>query len=220
MDAMATKSTTKTKRTDWAQAAADALASVSKPSGRKRAPATSRSRIQKRRDQVQDVKGSAYVHELERGNGRVLCLAGMRMDDYKLKLNLPQGLRASLGEAGQRISLTICALADFALDQLHEEGRGYLIAEPVDAEREAQGWPCCHFTHSPGRRPLQLTITGPLPYPPRDGRDSRVSIWAPDALLTRVGKLGAEEAPAIVVLAAWGLYWLQRKKMNLVTRDA
>lgn len=202
---MPTKTTSRTKpKTDWAQAAADALAGASKTSARARAPVTSRDRIQKRRDQVQEVRSPAYVHELERGNRRVLCLAGMRMDDYKLKLNLPPGLRASLGEAGQRISLTICALADLALDQLHEEGRGYLIAEPEDAEREAKGWPCCHFTHSSGRRPLQLTITKPPPYPPMDGRDSRVSIWAPGALLTRVGKLGVEEVPAIVVLAAWG----------------
>ena len=219
MDVMATKTTSKTKqKTDWAQAAADAL-KAPKASGRARAPATSRGRIQKRRDQVQAVKGSAYVHELERGTGRVLALMGMRMDDFKLKLNLPLGLRSALENSGSRKSLTIAALADFALDQLQADGRGLLIAEPEDVEHEAEGWPAFRFTHEPAHRPLRLEITGPMPYPPREGKDTRVSVWAPDALLTRISKLGVEEAPAFVVLAAWGLYWLERKKMNLVTRD-
>lgn len=72
MDAMATKTISKTKKNgDLAQTAADALASSSKAQGRTRAPATSRGRIQKRRDQVQAVRGSAYVPSLN--GGRAAC---------------------------------------------------------------------------------------------------------------------------------------------------
>lgn len=60
----------------------------------------------------------------------MLALMGMRMGDFKLKLNLPLNLRASLEEAGPRKSLTISALVDFALDQLQADGRRCSLQSP------------------------------------------------------------------------------------------
>lgn len=133
-------------------------------------------------------------------------------------MSLPAGLRDGLAQAGERMAPTIAALADFALNELEKKG-GTLTVIPIAEEDGGLG---CAFEHGRRKGPLQIEFAGSLIYPERDGRDRRVdrrvSVWAPDALLTRLESTGAELGPSMAALSAWGLAYLRERGQNLVTR--
>lgn len=165
----------------------------------------------KKRAEVQAIAGPAFRHTLEPGTGRVIS-PGLTLDHYKLKVSLPAGLREGLAQAGERLAPTICALADFALNQLKS---GTLTVIPTSEEEAGLG---CTFEHGRRKGPLTIEFAGSLIYPERDGRDRRVSVWVPDNLLTRLEATGAELGPSMAALSAWGLAHIRRQGKNLVTR--
>ncbi|WP_395119877.1 hypothetical protein ACFCQI_02900 [Rhodanobacter sp. FW102-FHT14D06] len=185
---------------------------------RARVASVARKPVKKRAD-VQPIAGPAFHHTLEpgAGQGRVICgQMKLSLDDYKLKVSLPAGLREGLTGAGERLAPTICALADFALNELEKKG-GTLTVIPVP---EDQGGLGCTFEHGRRKGPLTIEFAGSLIYPKRDGRlDRRVSVWTPDELLNRIAGAGAELGPSMAALAAWGLTYLRATGQNLVTRS-
>jgi len=168
----------------------------------------------KKRAEVQPVAGPAFHHTLESGTGRCICLMRLQIDDFKVKVSLPAGLREGLTQAGERLAATICALADFALTQLERKG-GTLTVVPTAEDDGGLG---CVFEHGRRKGPLTIEFAGKLILPEREGLDRRASIWVPDALLTRLEAAGAELGPSMAVLAAWGLAYLRKTGQNLVTR--
>lgn len=197
---------TTTKKLDWVTAATAA------PS-RAQVASVVRKPVKKRAD-VQPVAGPAFHHTLEPGAGRVISLMQLSLDDYKIKVSLPAGLRDGLAQAGERMAPTIAALADFALNELERKG-GTLTVIPSSEEEGGLG---CEFEHGRRKGPLTVEFAGSLIYPERDGRDRRVSVWVPDSLLTRLEAAGAELGPSMAALAAWGLTHIRGTGQNLVTR--
>lgn len=196
-----------TKKIDWVTQATIAPA-------RPKVASVARKPVKKRAE-VQAVAGPAFRHTLEPGVGRCISLHQLSLDDYKIKVSLPAGLREGLTQAGERLAATICALADFALNQLERKG-GTLTVIPTAEEEGGLG---CTFEHGRRKGPLMIEFARSLILPERDGRrDRRVSIWVPDALLTRLEAAGAELGPSMAVLAAWGLAYLRERGQNLVTR--
>lgn len=196
-----------TKKIDWVTQATTAPA-------RPKVASVARKPVKKRAE-VQAVAGPAFHHTLEPGVGRVISLMQLSLDDYKIKVSLPAGLREGLGQAGERMAATICALADFALNELERKG-GTLTVIPTAEDEGGLG---CTFEHGRRKGPLMIEFARSLILPERDGRrDRRVSIWVPDALLTRLEAAGAELGPSMAVLAAWGLAYLRESGQNLVTR--
>lgn len=195
-----------TKKIDWVTQATATPA-------RAKVASVVRKPVKKRAD-VQAIAGPAFHHTLEPGAGRVISLMQLSLDDYKIKVSLPAGLRDGLGQAGERLAATICALADFALNELERKG-GTLTVIPMT---EDQGGLGCTFEHGRRKGPLQIEFAGSLILPERDGRDRRVSLWVPDSLLTRLEATGAELGPSMAALAAWGLAHICGKGQNLVTR--
>ncbi|WP_017462046.1 hypothetical protein [Dyella ginsengisoli] len=198
-----------TKKIDWVTQATAAPA-------RAKVASVVRKPVKKRAD-VQAIAGPAFHHTLEPGAGRVIALMQLSLDDYKLKVSLPAGLREGLTGAGERLAPTLCALADFALNELERKG-GTLTVIPLP---EDQGGLGCEFEHGRRKGPLTIEFAGSLIYPERDGdgrRDRRASVWVPDSLLTRLEATGAELGPSMAALAAWGLAYLREKGQNLVTR--
>ena len=193
-----------TKKIDWVTQATAAPTRTSHAS-------VARKPVKKRAD-VQPVAGPAFHHTLEPGAGRVISLMQLSLDDYKVKVSLPAGLREGLGQAGERLAPTICALADFALNELKS---GTLTVIPTSEEDAGLG---CTFEHGRRKGPLTIEFAGSLIYPERDGRDRRVSVWMPDNLLTRLEATGAELGPSMAALAAWGLAHIRGAGKNLVTR--
>ena len=113
------------------------------------------------------------------------------------------------------MAATICALADFALNEL-ERKAGVLTVVPTAEDEGGLG---CTFEHGRRKGPLMIEFARSLILPERDGRrDRRLSIWAPDSLLTRLEAAGAELGPSMAVLSAWGLAYLRKTGQNLVTR--
>lgn len=196
----------KTTKIDWVTQATAAPA-------RAKVASVARKPVKKRAD-VQPIAGPAFYHTLEPGAGRVIALMQLSLDDYKLKVSLTAGLREALTGAGERLAPTLCALADFALNELERKG-GTLTVIPTAEEDGGLG---CTFEHGRRKGPLTIEFAGSLIYPERDGRDRRVSIWTPDSLLTRLEATGAELGPSMAALAAWGLSYLRDKGQNLVTR--
>lgn len=195
------------KRIDWVTQATATPA-------RAKVASVARKPVKKRAD-VQPVAGPAFHHTLEPGAGRCICLMRLQIDDFKVKVSLPAGLREGLGQAGERMAATICALADFALNELERKG-GTLTVIPTAEDEGGLG---CTFEHGRRKGPLMIEFARSLILPERDGRrDRRVSIWVPDALLTRLEAAGAELGPSMAVLAAWGLAYLRERGQNLVTR--
>ena len=196
----------KTDKLDWVTQATAAPARV-------RAASVVRKPV-KKRSEVQAVAGPAFRHTLEPGVGRCISLHQLSLDDYKIKVSLPAGLREGLTQAGERLAATICALADFALNQLERKG-GTLTVIPTAEEEGGLG---CVFEHGRRKGPFAIQFAGSLILPEPDGRDRRVSLWVPDSLLTRLEGTGAELGPSMAALAAWGLAHIRRQGKNLVTR--
>lgn len=200
---------TTTKKIDWVTQATAAPA-------RAKVASVARKPVKKRAD-VQLISGPAFQHTLEPGAGhRVISLMQLSLDDYKIKVSLPAALREGLTQAGERLAATICALADFALNELEKKG-GTLTVIPTAEDEGGLG---CTFEHGRRKGPLMIEFARSLILPERDGRDRRVSVWVPDSLLTRLEATGAELGPSMAVLAAWGLEWLRESQQNLVTRLA
>ena len=195
-----------TKKIDWVTQATAAPA-------RAKVASVARKPVKKRAD-VQPVAGPAFHHTLEPGSARVISLMHLSLDDYKIKVSLPAGLREGLTQAGERLAATICALADFALTQLERKG-GTLTVVPTAEDDGGLG---CVFEHGRRKGPLMIEFAGSLILPEREGRDRRVSTWVPDCLLARLEAAGAELGPSMAVLAAWGLAYLRESGQNLVTR--
>lgn len=199
----------KTTKIDWVTQATVAPA-------RAKVASVVRKPVKKRAD-VQPIAGPAFHHTLEPGAGRVISLMQLSLDDYKVKVSLPAGLREGLTGAGERLAPTLCALADFALNELEKKG-GTLTVIPTAAEDGGLG---CEFEHGRRKGPLQIEFAGSLIYPEReDRRDRRQSIWVPDPLLSRIEATGSELGPSMAALAAWGLAYLRKTGQNLVTRAA
>lgn len=198
-----------TKRIDWVTQATAAPA-------RTKVASVVRKPVKKRAD-VQPVAGPAFQHALEPGAARVISQMSLTLEDYKIKVSLPAALREGLTGAGERLAATICALADFALNELEKKG-GTLTVIPIAEEDGGLG---CTFEHGRRKGPLTIEFAGSLIYPDRNGdgrRDRRASVWVPDSLLTRLEATGAELGPSMAALAAWGLAYLRDKGQNLVTR--
>lgn len=195
-----------TKKIDWVTQATAAPAQA-------KVASVARKPVKKRAD-VQPVAGPAFHHTLEPGAARVISLMHLSLDDYKIKVSLPAGLREGLTQAGERLAATICALADFALTQLERKG-GTLTVVPTAEDDGGLG---CVFEHGRRKGPLMIEFAGSLILPEREGRDRRVSTWVPDCLLARLEAAGAELGPSMAVLAAWGLTYLRESGQNLVTR--
>ena len=195
-----------TKKIDWVTQATTAPA-------RPKVASVARKPVKKRAD-VQPVAGPAFQHTLELGAARCICLMHLSLDDYKIKVSLPAALREGLTQAGERLAATICALADFALNELDKKG-GKLTVIPIP---EDQGGLGCTFEHGRRKGPLEIEFAGSLILPERSGKDRRVSTWVPDCLLARLEATGAELGPAMAALAAWGLAYLRERGQNLVTR--
>ena len=197
----------KTKKIDWVTQATTAPA-------RPKVASVARKPV-KKRSEVQAIAGPAFHHTLELGTGRCISLHQLSLDDYKIKVSLPAGLREGLTQAGERLAATICALADFALNQLERKG-GTLTVIPTAEEDGGLG---CVFEHGRRKGPFAIQFAGSLILPERDGRrDRRLSIWVPDSLLARLEAAGAELGPSMAALAAWGLAYLRERGQNLVTR--
>lgn len=196
----------KTDKLDWVTQATTAPARVI-------AASVVRKPVKKRVD-VQPVVGPAFHHTLEPGAGRVISLMTLSLDDYKVKVSLPAALREGLSAAGERLAATICALADFALNELERKG-GTLTVIPTAVDEGGLG---CTFEHGRRKGPLTIEFAGKLILPEPDGLDRRVSLWVPDSLLTRLEAAGAELGPSMAALAAWGLTYLREKGQNLVTQ--
>lgn len=197
---------TTTKKIDWVTQATAAPAQA-KVASVARKPV-------KKRSEVQAVAGPAFRHTLEPGVGRCISLHHLSLDDYKIKVSLPAGLREGLTQAGERMAATICALADFALNELERKG-GTLTVIPTAEDEGGLG---CTFEHGRRKGPLMIEFAGSLILPERSGRDRRVSLWAPDSLVTRLEATGAELGPSMAALSAWGLAYLRKTGQNLVTR--
>lgn len=195
-----------TKKIDWVTQATAAPAQA-------KVASVARKPVKKRAD-VQPVAGPAFHHTLEPGAARVISLMQLSLDDYKIKVSLPAGLREGLTQAGERLAATICALADFALTQLERKG-GTLTVVPTAEDDGGLG---CVFEHGRRKGPFAIEFAGSLILPERDGRDRRVSVWVPDSLLTRLEGTGAELGPSMAALSAWGLAYLRKTGQNLVTR--
>jgi len=195
-----------TKKIDWVTEATAAPARV-------RAASVVRKPVKKRAE-VQAVAGPAFHHSLELGAARVISQMSLTIEDYKVKVSLPAGLREGLTQAGERLAATICALADFALNELERKG-GTLTVVPTAEDDAGLG---CTFEHGRRKGPFAIEFAGSFILPERDGRDRRVSVWVPDSLLTRLEGTGAELGPSMAALAAWGLAYLRKTGQNLVTR--
>lgn len=195
-----------TKKIDWVTQATATPA-------RAKVASVARKPVKKRAD-VQPVAGPAFHHTLEPGAGRCICLMRLQIDDFKVKVSLPAGLREGLTQAGERLAATICALADFALNELERKG-GTLTVIPTAEDDGGLG---CTFEHGRRKGPLAIEFAGSLILPERDGRDRRVSVWVPDSLVTRLEATGAELGPSMAALSAWGLAHIRRQGKNLVTR--
>lgn len=196
----------KTDKLDWVTQA------TASPT-RAKVASVARKPVKKRAD-VQPISGPAFQHTLEPGAGRVISLMQLSLDDYKIKVSLPAGLRDGLAQAGERMAPTIAALSDFALNELEKKG-GTLTVLPTAEDDGGLG---CVFEHGRRKGPLTIEFAGSLILPEREGRDRRVSIWAPDSLLTRLEAAGAELGPSMAALSAWGLAYLRKTGQNLVTR--